>query len=62
MPPEKKKDEKGGKWSMQVVSVCVCVWGGEEVQQGGIDLLPLYRSARQVLSAPPPPLTSPFPL
>ena len=32
--------------------------GGGEVRQGGIDLLPLYRSARQVLSgvsAPPPP-------
>ena len=27
--------------------------GGGEVRQGGIDLLPLYRSARQVLSAPP---------
>ena len=28
--------------------------GGGEVRQGGIDLLPLYRSARQVLSAHPP--------
>ena len=26
-----------------------------EVRQGGIDLLPLYRNARQVLSAPTPP-------
>ena len=26
-----------------------------EVRQGGIDLLPLYRNARQVLSAPIPP-------
>ena len=32
------------------------VGGGGEVRQGSIDLLPLYRSARQVLSAPPPPL------
>ena len=28
---------------------------GGKVWQGGIDLLPLYRNARQVLSAPPPP-------
>ena len=28
--------------------------GGGEVRQGGIDLLPLHRSARQVLSVPPP--------
>ena len=49
IPPE--KNEKGGKWSGGVGGE----GGGGEVRQGGIDLLPLYRSARQVLSVPPPP-------
>ena len=38
------------------------VGGDGEVRQGGIDLLPLYRGTRQVLSAPPlPSLIYPFP-
>ena len=41
-----KKEE----WSMRGCGG----WGVEKVRYG-IDLLPLYRSARQVLSAPPPP-------
>ena len=48
MPPEKmKKEENGwcGGWGWS---------GGGEVRQGGIDLLPLYRNARQVLSDPSP--------
>ena len=50
-----KKEENGG-WEGNG-------GGGGEVRQGGIDLLPLYRGTRQVLSAPPlPSLIYPFPL
>ena len=51
MPPEKKNEKRRKRGGGG---------GGAEVQ-GGTDLLPLYRSARQVLSAPPPPPPPPPP-
>ena len=55
MPPEKKmKKEENGRWEGNG-------GGGGEVRQGGIDLPPLCRVTRQVLSAPPlPSLIYPF--